>query len=78
MYYPSSENKGADQLCTYCTADLRLCFGIGKNLCFTELHFQHGLFSLILRDAVCYNGLRKTERKRKKEGKKEYIYMYCF
>ena len=26
MYYPCSENKGADQLCSYCTADLRLCF----------------------------------------------------
>ena len=25
-----SENKGADQLCSYCTADLRLCFCIGK------------------------------------------------
>ena len=26
MYYPSSENKGADQLRSYCEADLRLCF----------------------------------------------------
>ena len=26
MYYPCSENKGADQLCSYCTADLCLCF----------------------------------------------------
>ena len=26
LYYLSSENKGADQLCSYCTADLRLCF----------------------------------------------------
>ena len=31
LYYPSSENKGADQLCSYCTADLRLCFRICKN-----------------------------------------------
>ena len=31
LYYPSSENKGADQLCSYCTADPRLCFRIGKN-----------------------------------------------
>ena len=30
MYYPYSENKSADQLCSYCTADLRLCFRIGK------------------------------------------------
>ena len=26
LYYPSSENKGADQLCSYCTAALRLFF----------------------------------------------------
>ena len=32
MYYPCSENKGADQLCSYCTADLRLCFRTSKNL----------------------------------------------
>ena len=26
LYYLCSKNKGADQLCSYCTADLRLCF----------------------------------------------------
>ena len=26
LYYPSSENKGADQLRSYCEADLRLLF----------------------------------------------------
>ena len=30
MYYPSSENKGADQLCGYCEADLRLVFAYAK------------------------------------------------
>ena len=35
LYYPNSENKGADQLCSYCTADLRLCFRTGKNLLFS-------------------------------------------
>ena len=30
LSYPSSENKGADQLCSYCIADLRLCFRKGK------------------------------------------------
>ena len=34
MYYPCGENKGADQLCSYCTADLRLCFRICKLLTF--------------------------------------------
>ena len=30
MFCPCSENKGADQLCSYCEADLRLCFRISK------------------------------------------------
>ena len=34
MYYPSSENKGADQLRCYCEADLRLCFRLGRLLVF--------------------------------------------
>ena len=28
LYYPCSENKGADQLFSYCAADLHLCFRI--------------------------------------------------
>ena len=32
MYYPCSENKGADQLCSYCEADLRLCFRLCRLL----------------------------------------------
>ena len=34
MYYPSSENKGADQLRSYCEADLRLCFRLYRLLVF--------------------------------------------
>ena len=30
LYCLCSENKGADQLCGYRTADLRLCFRIAK------------------------------------------------
>ena len=30
LYSSCSENKGSDQLCNFCTADLRLCFHIGK------------------------------------------------
>ena len=46
MHYPSSENKGADQLRSYCEADLRLCFRIGNNPVFSrcgsfKLIFQH-------------------------------------
>ena len=36
MYYPCSENKGADQLHGYREADLRLCFRIGKNPVFSR------------------------------------------
>ena len=32
LYYPCSENKGADQLRSYCEADLRLCFRICRLL----------------------------------------------
>ena len=34
MYYPRSENKGADQLRGYCEADLRLCFRLCRLLVF--------------------------------------------
>ena len=36
LYFPSSENKGADQLRGYREADLRLCFRICKMLVFTQ------------------------------------------
>ena len=34
LYYQSSENKGADQLRSYCEADLRLCFCLYAIVCF--------------------------------------------
>ena len=36
LYYPCSENKGADQLRGYRKADLRLCFRICKNPVFSR------------------------------------------
>ena len=35
LYYLCSKNKGADQLCGYREADLRLCFRICKNQIFS-------------------------------------------
>ena len=35
LYYPGSENKGADQLRGYRKADLRLCFHICKKMVFS-------------------------------------------
>ena len=35
LYHPCSENKGADQLRSYCAAALRLCFRICKNPVFS-------------------------------------------
>ena len=35
LYYTFSKIKGADQLCSYCTADLRLCFRIDKKQIFS-------------------------------------------
>ena len=34
FYYPKKENKGVDQLRSYCQADLRLCFCLCKMLVF--------------------------------------------
>ena len=34
LYHPCSENKGADQLRSYCEADLRLCFCLCRLLDF--------------------------------------------
>ena len=34
LYYPCSENKGADQLRSYCEADQRLCFRLFRVLVF--------------------------------------------
>ena len=36
LYYPCSENKGADQLRGYREADLRLCFRKCKNPVFSQ------------------------------------------
>ena len=36
LYYRRSKSKGSDQLCSYCTADLCLCFRICKNPVFTK------------------------------------------
>ena len=43
MYYPCSENKGADQLLGYREADLLLCFCICKKTVFSRC----GSFNLI-------------------------------
>ena len=34
LYYPSSGKKGADQLLSYCEADLHLCFRLCRLLVF--------------------------------------------
>ena len=47
MYYPCSENKGADQLRGHREADLRLCFRIGKNPVFSRcgsIHHTGGFY----------------------------------
>ena len=44
LYFLCSENKGTDQLCSYCTADLRLCFHIGqKSILMMWLVFREDL-----------------------------------
>ena len=49
MFYLCSENKGADQLRSYCAADLRLCFRICKKPGFLlRLIYVNFIVSLIL------------------------------
>ena len=54
LYYLCSENKGADQLRSYCAADLRLCFRICKKPVFS----QRGSFVVgtgTEQEIICYN-----------------------
>ena len=58
LYYPSSENKGADQLCGYRTTDLRLCFCICKTLVFSQcgstiLHLERDDYSIYVLLIIC-------------------------
>ena len=46
LYYPSSENKGADQLRGYREADLRLCFRISRLLVFPRGGSYHDVKNL--------------------------------
>ena len=63
MYYPSSENKGADQLRGYREADLRLCFRLCRLLVFprggSNKHLQL-IMSLQTRKKTTY-GQRASE-----------------
>ena len=43
LYYPCCENKGADQLRSYCEADLRLSFRIGQIPIFSRCGSNFGL-----------------------------------
>ena len=45
LYYPSSENKGADQLRGYRAADLRLCFRICRTLIFFTTRLNNAKFN---------------------------------
>ena len=45
LYYPCSENKGADQLRGYREADLRLCFRICKKPVFSQRGSNKALFA---------------------------------
>ena len=57
--YPCSENKGADQLCSYCTADLCLCLSIGKILFF--FFFCFFFFMMLLIICSCFSLILLTK-----------------
>ena len=55
LYYLCSENKGADHLCVYRTADLHLCFSICKKPVFSvEGNHKKGLAKVSTRTADVY------------------------
>ena len=54
MYYPYSENKGADQLRGYREADLRLCFRPCKLLVFSRTGSIGLFFSIDCRNRGQY------------------------
>ena len=60
MYYPSSENKGADQLRGFREADLRLCFRLCKLLVFSRggSYFRNfvGFFFQLISKYFIYDG----------------------
>ena len=65
MYYPSSENKGADQLRSYCEADLRLCFRLGRLLVFPCGGSNIHVFLMISnRYSTLRTTIRAAERRR--------------
>ena len=49
MYYPCSENKGADQLRGYREADLRLCFRI-----YADCWFSHEVANVMMLAQMSY------------------------
>ena len=59
MYYPSSENKGADQLRGYREADLRLCFRICKLLVFPMRRLKY--FHIIGNSALDFGVMLKPQ-----------------
>ena len=59
MYSRCSENKGADQLCSYCTADLPLCFFATR---IKKICFSHDAPHIISRDLRSFLTLKKNEK----------------
>ena len=47
LYYPSSENKGVDQLRSYYEADLRLCFRICRLFSHVAAHIVEKMYQAL-------------------------------
>ena len=53
-----SENKDADQLCSYCTADLRLCFCLCLFSCVAAQILQYVIIQIVIKSSSF--GVNKT------------------
>ena len=60
LYYPCSVNKGADQLCSYCEAELRLCF----RLCMLLIFLCSGSFLTSTIGCTLYKMFTNYEQQR--------------
>ena len=60
LYYSSSKNKDADQLGSYCEADLHFCFRIGRNPFFSWHGSNNTVICFILSCTFSYLILLET------------------
>ena len=82
MYYLCSESKGADQFCSYCEADLRLCYSPMQIVGFPMGEILYQLCSTITGPLLgeMIDNMRNKTRKDKPISTRMFMYsaVSCF